>query len=127
MIKPFLFVQYHEKSINEMYISSPLCIVVGDTKWDRAIKFWDIDSHEWNCQPRAHVVTMIYIQTWTYDTWLTKYTPRLPDILGCFAFNVNFLIVDYFYLRIRYLMKITLFDDFDMWQNVDVQILIERI
>ena len=24
-------------------------------------------------------------------------------------------------------MKITLFDDFDMWQNVDVQVLIERI
>ena len=61
------------------------------------------------------------------DTWLIKYTPRLPDNLGCFVFNVNFLIVDYFYLRIRYLMKITLFDDFDMWQNVDVQVLIERI
>ena len=43
------------------------------------------------------------------------------------AFNVNFLIVDYFYLRIRYLMKITLFDDFDMRQNVDVQVLIEQI
>ena len=55
------------------------------------------------------------------------YTPRLPDNLGCFVFNVNFLIVDYFYLRIRYLMKITLFDNFDMWQNVDVQVLIERI
>ena len=24
-------------------------------------------------------------------------------------------------------MKITLFDDFDMWQNVDIQVLIERI
>ena len=58
--------------------------------------------------PRAHVVILIYIKIWTYDTWLIKYTPRLPDNLGCFVFNVNFLIVDYFYLRIRYLMKITL-------------------
>ena len=48
---------------------------------------------------------MIYIKTWTYDIWLIKYTPRLPDILECFAFNVNFLYVHYFYLRIRYLMK----------------------
>ena len=82
-------------------------IVVGDTKWDHVIKLWCIHSHEWNCQPRAHVVTLIYIKIWTYDTWLIKYTPRLPDILGCFAFNVNFLIVDYFYLRTRYLMKVT--------------------
>ena len=58
--------------------------------------------------PRAHVVTLIYIKIWTYDTWLIKYTSRLPDNLGCFVFNVNFLIVDYFYLRIRYLMKISL-------------------
>ena len=58
--------------------------------------------------PRAHIVTLIYIKIWTYDTWLIKYTPRLPGNLGCFVFNVNFLIVDYFYLRIRYLMKITL-------------------
>ena len=27
-----------------------------------------------------------------YDTWLIKYTPRLPDNLGGFVFNVNFLI-----------------------------------
>ena len=33
----------------------------------------------------------------------------------------------FIYLRIRYLMKITFFDDFDMGQNVDVQVLIERI
>ena len=83
-------------------------IAVGDTKWDRVIKIWGIHSHEWHYQPRAHVVTLIYIKIWTYDTWLIKYTPRLPDNLGCFVFNVNFLIVDYFYLRIRYLMKITL-------------------
>ena len=49
----------------------------------------------------AHVVTVIYIKIWTYDTWLIKYT--------------------------RYLMKKTSFDDFDKWQNVDVQVLIERI
>ena len=45
----------------------------------------------------------------------------------CFALDANFLFVDYFYLRMRYLMKITLFDDFDMWQNMDVNVLIERI
>ena len=101
-------------------------IVVGDTKWDRVIKIWGIHSHEWRRPPRAHVVTVIYIKK-TWNIWhLVKYTPRLPDILGCFVFNVNFLNIDYFYL-IRYLMKITLFDDFDMWQNMVVQVLIERI
>ena len=50
---------------------------------------------------------------------MVKYTPRLPDIFGCFAFNVNFLNIDYFYLDMIYSMKIT-FDDFDIWQNVDV-------
>ena len=55
-------------------------IVVGDTKWDRVIKIWDMYNHEWNCQPRAHVVTVIYIKIWTYYTWLIKYTLRLPDI-----------------------------------------------
>ena len=58
---------------------------------------------------------------------LGLYTLRLPDVFGCFAFIVDIPIVDYFYLRIRYLMKITLFDDFDMWQNVDIQVIIERI
>ena len=55
---------------------------------------------------------------------LSEENLKIPIVL---VFNVNFLIVDYFYLRVRYLMKITLFDDFDMWQNVDVQVLIERI
>ena len=83
-------------------------LAVGDTKWDRVIKIWGIHSHEWHYQPQGTCSHTDLYKIWTYDTWLIKYTPRLPDNLGCFVFNVNFLIVDYFYLRIRYLMKITL-------------------
>ena len=48
------------------------------------------------------------------DIWPTGPMLTLSDLRMSTVFNVNFLIVDYFYLRIRYLMKITLFDDFDM-------------
>ena len=47
------------------------------------------------------------------NIWLlVKYTSRLPDILGCFVFNVSFIDIDYLYSRIRYLLILTLLDDF---------------
>ena len=64
-----------------------------------------------------------------FNIWhlVNEIHPETPWHLMCFALDANFLFVDYFYLRMRYLMKITLFDDFDMWQNMDVNVLIERI
>ena len=84
-------------------------IAVGDTKWDRVIKIWGIHSHEWHYQPQGTCShTDLYKKNLNIWHLVNQIHPRLPDNLGCFVFNVNFLIVDYFYLRIRYLMKITL-------------------
>ena len=53
--------------------------------------------------------------------------PGLPDILGCFAFNVNFNDIDYFSFTKNIIDENNFVWWFDIWQNVDVQDLIERI
>ena len=63
-------------------------IVVGDTKWGRVIKIWGIHSPEWRCQPRAPVVTVIPIKTWTYETWLN--TPRGSLTFGVLCVQFQF-------------------------------------
>ena len=93
---------------------------MGDTKWDRVIKIMVIRvSAKGTCSHSDLYKTL--------DIWhLDQYTQRLADILVWFAFNFTFIDIDYFLFTHKILDEIN-FDDFDIWQNVDDQDLIERI
>ena len=101
-------------------------IAVGDTKWDCVIKIWGIHSHEWHYQPQG---TCSYTDLYkNLNIWhlVNQIHPETPWQFGVLCVQCKFSYCRLFLFTHKILDENN-FDDFDMWQNVDVQVLIERI